>query len=61
MSYIFTPGSVVTMGRNASTGLAPKLSDIDQKPYTSIIYGNGPGYKLVNGGRENVSTVDYRE
>lgn len=40
-------------------GLAPMLSDVDQKPFTSILYGNGPGYKLVNGGRENVSTIDY--
>lgn len=37
------------------------LSDIDQKPFTSILYGNGPGYKIVNGSRENVSTIDYRE
>lgn len=37
------------------------VSDVDQKPFTAILYGNGPGYKLVNGGRENVSTIDYRE
>ena len=37
------------------------LSDVDQKPFTSILYGNGPGYKQVNGVRENVSTIDYRE
>lgn len=43
------------------TGLAPALSDVDQKPFTSILYGNGPGYKVVNGVRENVSTVDYRK
>lgn len=43
------------------TGLAPMLSDADQKPFTSILYGNGPGYKLVNGARENVSTIDYRK
>lgn len=44
---------------SASTGLAPMLSDVDQKPFTSILYGNGPGYKTVNGVRENVSTIDY--
>lgn len=43
------------------TGLAPLVSDIDQKPFTAILYGNGPGYKIVNGVRENVSTVDYRK
>jgi len=35
------------------------LSDVDQKPFTSILYGNGPGYKVFNGARENVSTVKY--
>lgn len=42
-------------------GLAPMLSDVDQKPFTSILYGNGPGFKLVNGTRVNVSTVNYRK
>lgn len=42
------------------TGLAPMMSDVDQKPFTSILYGNGPGYKIVNGARENVSTINYR-
>lgn len=37
------------------------MSDVDQKPFTAILYGNGPGYKIVNGVRENVSTVDYRK
>lgn len=36
-------------------------SDIDKKPFTSILYGNGPGYKTVAGERENVSTVDFSE
>lgn len=44
-----------------SAGLAPAVSDVDQKPFTAILYGNGPGYKLVNGGRENISAIDYRE
>lgn len=42
-------------------GLAPMQSDVDKKPFTSILYGNGPGYKLIGGGRENVSTVDFGE
>lgn len=37
------------------------LSDVDQKPFTSILYGNGPGYKIVNGVRENVSTINFRK
>lgn len=37
------------------------LSDTDKKPFTAILYGNGPGYKVVDGERENVSMVDYGE
>ncbi|NXX19386.1 PPBT protein, partial [Podargus strigoides] len=40
-------------------GLAPRQSDVDRKPFTSILYGNGPGYKIVAGERENVSAVDF--
>lgn len=40
-------------------GLAPMQSDVDRKPFTSILYGNGPGYKIVGGERENVSAVDF--
>lgn len=36
-------------------------SDVDKKPFTSILYGNGPGYKTVDGERENVSSVDFSE
>ncbi|KAK0141580.1 Alkaline phosphatase [Merluccius polli] len=43
------------------SGLSPLMSDVDQKPFTAIVYGNGPGYKIVNGIRENVSTTDYRK
>ncbi|MBN3325856.1 PPB phosphatase, partial [Atractosteus spatula] len=57
-SHVFTFGGYTHRG-NPIFGLAPMMSDIDQKPFTSILYGNGPGYKLVNGGRENVSTTDY--
>lgn len=35
------------------------VSDTDKKPFTAILYGNGPGYKVVDGERENVSMVDY--
>lgn len=37
------------------------VSDTDKKPFTAILYGNGPGYKVVGGERENVSMVDYGE
>ncbi|XP_044138393.1 alkaline phosphatase-like [Bufo gargarizans] len=57
-SHVFTFGGYTYRG-NSIFGLAPAPSDIDQKPYTSILYGNGPGYRMVDGSRENVSTVDY--
>ncbi|KAG5838960.1 hypothetical protein ANANG_G00229290 [Anguilla anguilla] len=59
-SHVFNFGGYTPRG-NSIFGLAPMLSDIDQKPFTSILYGNGPGYKMVNGARENVSTVNYTQ
>ncbi|XP_052465571.1 alkaline phosphatase-like [Carassius gibelio] len=59
-SHVFSFGGYTQRG-NSIFGLAPMVSDIDQKPFTSILYGNGPGFKLVNGTRENVSTVDYAQ
>ncbi|KAK7912531.1 hypothetical protein WMY93_012742 [Mugilogobius chulae] len=59
-SHVFNFGGYTLRG-NTIFGLAPMVSDIDQKPFTSILYGNGPGYKIVNGARENVSTIDYQE
>ncbi|XP_028853956.1 alkaline phosphatase, tissue-nonspecific isozyme isoform X3 [Denticeps clupeoides] len=59
-SHVFNFGGYTPRG-NTIFGLAPMLSDIDQKPFTAILYGNGPGFKLVNGLRENVSTVNYEE
>lgn len=53
--------SIVTLGPFPASGLAPMVSDTDKKPFTSILYGNGPGYKVVDGERENVSMVDYGE
>ncbi|XP_048110867.1 alkaline phosphatase, tissue-nonspecific isozyme isoform X1 [Alosa alosa] len=58
-SHVFSFGGYTPRG-NSIFGLAPMMSDRDQKPFTSILYGNGPGYSLINGLRENVSTVDYR-
>ncbi|XP_076124131.1 alkaline phosphatase, tissue-nonspecific isozyme [Alosa pseudoharengus] len=59
-SHVFSFGGYTPRG-NSIFGLAPMMSDRDQKPFTSILYGNGPGYSLVNGLRENVSTVDYQD
>ncbi|XP_075881135.1 alkaline phosphatase, tissue-nonspecific isozyme [Nelusetta ayraudi] len=59
-SHMFNFGGYTLRG-NSIFGLAPALSDVDQKPFTSILYGNGPGYKIVNGARENVSTINFQE
>lgn len=59
-SHVFNFGGYTPRG-NTIFGLAPMLSDVDQKPFTSILYGNGPGYKLANGVRENVSTINYQD
>ncbi|XP_077582063.1 alkaline phosphatase, tissue-nonspecific isozyme [Stigmatopora nigra] len=57
-SHVFSFGGYSWRGNNIF-GLAPEVSDVDHKPYTSITYGNGPGYKLVDGARENITHVDY--
>ncbi|CAL9704628.1 unnamed protein product [Knipowitschia caucasica] len=59
-SHVFNFGGYTVRG-NTIFGLAPMLSDVDQKPFTAILYGNGPGYKIVNSARENVSTIDYQD
>ncbi|KAK5602760.1 hypothetical protein CRENBAI_026665 [Crenichthys baileyi] len=59
-SHVFSFGGYTHRG-NTIFGLSPMLSDVDQKPFTAILYGNGPGYKIVNGGRENISTTKYEE
>ncbi|RVE72381.1 hypothetical protein OJAV_G00039030 [Oryzias javanicus] len=59
-SHVFTFGGYTRRG-NSIFGLAPMTSDVDQKPFTSILYGNGPGYKLVGGTRENVSTIKFED
>ncbi|XP_053303428.1 alkaline phosphatase, tissue-nonspecific isozyme [Pleuronectes platessa] len=59
-SHMFNFGGYTSRG-NTIFGLAPMMSDVDQKPFTSILYGNGPGYKIVSGVRENVSHIDYEE
>lgn len=41
-------------------GLAP-LKAQDGKSYTSILYGNGPGYVLKSGNRPKVTEVESGE
>ncbi|XP_019713482.1 alkaline phosphatase, tissue-nonspecific isozyme [Hippocampus comes] len=57
-SHVFSFGGYTFRG-NSIFGLAPEVSDVDKKPFTAIAYGNGPGYKMVDGERENISNVNF--
>lgn len=40
-------------------GVDSKVSDVDNMPYTTLLYANGPGYKRnVQSGRENITGVN---
>ncbi|KAM9316574.1 LOW QUALITY PROTEIN: alkaline phosphatase-like [Gastrophryne carolinensis] len=55
-SHVFTFGGYTDRG-NSIFGLAPSSAS-DAKPFTSLLYGNGPGFKLANGAREDISNTD---
>ncbi|XP_071446775.1 alkaline phosphatase-like, partial [Hetaerina americana] len=52
-SHVLTLGGTATKRGNPILGVDAKVSDVDGLPYTTLLYGNGPGY-----GRENLSAVD---
>ncbi|NWS76233.1 PPBI1 phosphatase, partial [Crotophaga sulcirostris] len=63
-SHVFTFGGNTPRGTSIF-GLAPKKAK-DKRAYTSILYGNGPGYSMRNGGRPAASLPaaedkDYRQ
>ncbi|XP_045111600.1 alkaline phosphatase-like isoform X1 [Portunus trituberculatus] len=43
-SHVFTVGGDNTPRGHPITGLDTEISDLDGKPYTTLLYGNGPGY-----------------
>ncbi|XP_031757355.1 alkaline phosphatase, intestinal, gene 2 isoform X1 [Xenopus tropicalis] len=55
-SHVFTFGGYTDRG-NSIFGLAPSLAS-DRKPYTSLLYGNGPGYPLPDAIRANITGVN---
>ncbi|GAB6019853.1 hypothetical protein CHUAL_001392 [Chamberlinius hualienensis] len=60
-SHVFSFGGLAKRG-NPIFGLDNKLSDIDQMPYTTLLYANGPGYdRSYNGQRPNISDIDTAE
>ncbi|XP_021249263.1 alkaline phosphatase, placental-like isoform X2 [Numida meleagris] len=63
-SHVFTFGGNTLRGASIF-GLAPKKAK-DKRAYTSILYGNGPGYSIRDGGRPaaslpTVEDKDYRQ
>ncbi|KAG8225734.1 hypothetical protein J437_LFUL012877 [Ladona fulva] len=52
-SHVLTLGGIATRRGNPILGVDAKLSDVDGMPYTTLLYGNGPGF-----GRENLTGVD---
>ncbi|NWY91117.1 PPBN protein, partial [Loxia curvirostra] len=52
-SHVFTFGGSTPRG-NSIFGLAPKKAK-DKRAYTSILYGNGPGYSIHDGARPAAS------
>ncbi|XP_059807765.1 alkaline phosphatase-like isoform X2 [Hypanus sabinus] len=59
--YSSTNSKIFHLTGKSTPGLAPFLSDVDNRSFTSILYGNGPGYAVQNGERPNVSTNEIRE
>ncbi|XP_077116566.1 alkaline phosphatase, tissue-nonspecific isozyme-like [Ranitomeya variabilis] len=56
-SHVFTLGGYPPRG-NPILGLALGQSDVDGMPYTSILYGNGPGFRMDRGKRQNITDLD---
>ncbi|XP_075056500.1 intestinal-type alkaline phosphatase 1-like [Mixophyes fleayi] len=55
-SHVFAFGGYTDRG-NSILGLAPsKASDL--KPFTSLLYANGLGFKLTNGVRDDITGID---
>uniref|UniRef100_A0A8C8S272 Alkaline phosphatase n=1 Tax=Pelusios castaneus TaxID=367368 RepID=A0A8C8S272_9SAUR len=58
-SHVFSFGGYTLRG-SSIFGLAPNLAS-DSKTYTSILYGNGPGYALQNQIRPNVTSTESED
>ncbi|XP_066477672.1 alkaline phosphatase-like [Tiliqua scincoides] len=59
-SHVFSFGGNTPRGNNI-LGLAPQNA-LDKQPYTSILYGNGPGYAILeNGSRADIRAVDLQD
>uniref|UniRef100_A0A8C9TEV1 alkaline phosphatase n=1 Tax=Scleropages formosus TaxID=113540 RepID=A0A8C9TEV1_SCLFO len=54
-SHVFSFGGHSPRG-NPVLGLSSRTAE-DLKPFTTALYGNGPGYKVINGSREEVNST----
>ncbi|GFT13500.1 alkaline phosphatase, tissue-nonspecific isozyme [Nephila pilipes] len=60
-SHVFAFGGTPRRG-NPILGLDNKESDVDNMPYTTLLYANGPGYnRNFPTGRENLSSTDTED
>ncbi|XP_059491031.1 alkaline phosphatase, tissue-nonspecific isozyme-like isoform X1 [Neocloeon triangulifer] len=59
-SHVMTLGGFGTKRGNPILGTDIKPSDVDQMPYTTLLYGNGPGFGRhpVSGKRDNMTGSD---
>src|SRR5699024_9077292 len=53
-SHVFTFGGFPRRG-NLILGVDNQVSDLDQLPYTTLLYANGPGYQPL---RENLTHIN---
>ncbi|XP_038940613.1 alkaline phosphatase, germ cell type-like isoform X3 [Rattus norvegicus] len=59
-SHVFSFGGYVPRGTSIF-GLGASFNALDGRPFTSILYGNGPGYKLEKGTRPDVTDKESRD
>ncbi|XP_034377518.1 alkaline phosphatase, germ cell type-like [Arvicanthis niloticus] len=59
-SHVFSFGGYIPRG-NSIFGLGAPFNALDGRPFTSILYGNGPGYKLEKGTRPDVTEKETRD
>ncbi|XP_028645405.1 alkaline phosphatase, germ cell type-like [Grammomys surdaster] len=59
-SHVFSFGGYIPRG-NSIFGLGAPFNALDGRPFTSILYGNGPGYKLEKGTRPDVTDKESRD
>ncbi|XP_063162376.1 intestinal-type alkaline phosphatase 1-like [Candoia aspera] len=58
-SHVFSFGGYTLRGTSIF-GLAPEKA-VDGKAYTSIVYGNGPGYRVTENGRPNITIQEIED